>query len=148
MVLELHLLQVLRLPGDVEVVRPGLHAGLHHGLAVEPVGAHAVEHDPCLLRHLVQGGGVAAVAHQHRHLGQVRPHHRPRPRQRRPQPALVPPRHGPGHLRTHRQLLPRPAHLVLHGGPVHVLDDELSGEAAGAVDDEVVLGHGGRGVSV
>ena len=43
---------------------------------------------------------------------------------------------------------PRPAHLVLHGGPVHVLDDELSGEAAGAVDDEVVLGHGGRGISV
>ena len=63
MILELHFLEVLRLPGDVEVVGPGLHAGLHHGLAIEPVGADTVEDDPGLLRHLEEGGGVAAVTH-------------------------------------------------------------------------------------
>ena len=67
MVLELHLLQVLGLPGDVEVVRPGLHAGLHHGLAVEPAGADTVEDDPGLLRHLEEGGGVAAVTQDDGH---------------------------------------------------------------------------------
>ena len=35
-VLELHLLQVLRLPRDVDVIGPGLNAGSHNLLAKKP----------------------------------------------------------------------------------------------------------------
>ena len=61
MIFKLHLLQILRLPGDVEVVGAGLYTGLHHALAVEPVGPDAVEDDPGLPRHAEEGGAVTAV---------------------------------------------------------------------------------------
>ena len=32
-------------------------------------------------------------------------------------------------------------HLVFLGCPVDILDDELTGEAAGTIDDKIVLGH-------
>ena len=32
-------------------------------------------------------------------------------------------------------------HLVFFGRPVNILDNELAGEAAGTVDDKIVLGH-------
>ena len=69
MILQLHFLQVLGLPRDVEVVGSGLHAGLHHGLAIEPVGADTVEDDTGLLCHLEEGGGVAAVTYDQGNWG-------------------------------------------------------------------------------
>ena len=32
-------------------------------------------------------------------------------------------------------------HLVFLGRPVNILDNELTAEAAGTVDDKIVLGH-------
>ena len=52
------------------MVGPGLHTGLHHGLAIEPVGADTVEDNSGLLRHLEQGGGVTAVTQDQGNWGE------------------------------------------------------------------------------
>ena len=61
MIFKLHLLQILRLPGDIEMMSSGLYTGLHHTLSIEPVGPHTVEDQPGLSGHGEEGGGVIAV---------------------------------------------------------------------------------------
>ena len=61
MIFKLHLLQVLRLPGDIEMVSSSLDTGLHHALSIEPVGTDTVEDQPGLASHAEQGGAVITV---------------------------------------------------------------------------------------
>ena len=61
MIFKLHLLQVLRLPGDIEMVSSSLDTGLHHALSIEPVGTDTVEDQPGLAGHGEERGGVIAV---------------------------------------------------------------------------------------
>ena len=61
MIFKLHLLQVLRFPGDIEMMSSSLDTGLHHALSIEPVGTDTVEDQLGLPCHGEERGGVVAV---------------------------------------------------------------------------------------
>jgi hypothetical protein len=71
-VLDVHPVDELRLPGQVDVVGACLGAGPHQRLAVQQVGADRADHHARPLGHRAQRLGVGGVGVQQRQLGQRR----------------------------------------------------------------------------